>query len=196
MRRARRWTAAAAAAVALALVAGLPGGGAPAGSRAFGQTAAAGEYEVKAAFLFNFTRFVEWPAEAFASRSAPFRLCVVGHDPFGGALEAIVRGERVAGRRLVAERHVRPETAGECQIVFLAADDDPEPLDRLPAAGARYRLMVGESQRFLRHGGHFRFRLVDDRVRLSVNLQALEASRLRVSSKLLRLAEVERSGGR
>ncbi|HEX2163686.1 MAG TPA: YfiR family protein, partial [Thermoanaerobaculia bacterium] len=153
-----------------------------------------GEYEVKAAFLFNFTKFVEWPAEAFAGRDAPFRICVVGRDPFDGALGAIVAGERAAGRRLVAEHHARPEAAGGCQIVFFAGGDEADLLDRLPAAGARHRLVVGESAALLRAGGHFRFRLAGERVRLSVNLRALEAGRLRVSSRLLRLAEVEIPG--
>jgi hypothetical protein len=185
--RRRRRPALAAAALALALAAALA---APAAA----QPPLAGEYAVKAAFLFQLTNFVEWPADAFASRQAPFRICVVGHDPFEGALAAIVAGETAAGRRLVAERHARPEAAGDCQIVFLSAREDPDALDRLPAAGARRRLVVAESPRALRHGAHFRFRLEDDRVRLGVSMPAVEASDLRVSSKLLRLAEVERPG--
>lgn len=186
MRRPRAQLAVFAALAALALAWG--GAAPPAAAQRLG------EYDVKAAFLFHFTRFVEWPREAFDSPAQPFRLCVVGHDPFDGALAAIVEGERVAGRRLVAETHARPEGAGACQIVFLAAREDPAALARLPAGGARHRLLVGEGERFLAHGGHFRFRLVDDRVRLGVSLAAIEASRLRVSSKLLRLAEVERPG--
>lgn len=189
LRRRRRRPALAVAALALAwtLAASLA---APAAA----QPPLAGEYAVKAAFLFQLTNFVEWPAEAFESRQAPFRICVLGDDPFDGALAEIVAGETAAGRRLVAERHARPETAGDCQIVFLTAREDAEDLRRLPAAGARRRLVVAESPRALRHGAHFRFRLEDDRVRLGVSMPAVEASDLRVSSKLLRLAEVERPG--
>ena len=176
----------AAGALAAALLAGTVGGAVPAAAQPLG------EYQVKAAFLFHFTNFVEWPAEAFASPTSPFRICVVGHDPFDGALASIVAGETAGGRRLVAERHTTPERAGGCQIVFLSAREDAETLARLPSAGAGHRLIVGESEAALRHGAHFRFRLAADRVRLGVSMPALERSRLRVSSKLLRLAEVER----
>jgi hypothetical protein len=156
---------------------------------ASGAAAQVSEYQLKAVFLLNFTRFVEWPAEAFDGAGGPLRLCVLGHDPFDGALEAAVAGEAAGGHPLEVRRVRDPDDAVGCQLLFLSGRSEPQWLDWLPDAGVGQRLTVGEGDEFLRRGGMFRFRLSGNRVRLEVNRRAVEGSRLRVSAKLMSLAE-------
>lgn len=148
------------------------------------------EYSLKAVFLLNFTKFVEWPAEAFADPADPLRVCILGHDPFGETADVVFAGEAAGGRRLELRRVATPLDAAACQVVFLSAAEEAETLARLPDAKRPYQLTVGETDEFLERGGLLRFRLQEDRLRLVVNGAALDRSRLRVSSKLLRLAEV------
>jgi hypothetical protein len=141
------------------------------------------EYEVKAAFLLNFTKFVEWPAEAFAAADAPLEICIEGEDPFGQALDEMVQGETAGGRRIDIRRLNRPPQARECQVLFLSAHDNN------PAAlGMAGVLTVGESDDFLRQGGIIRFVLENRRVRFDINLQAANKAGLKLSSKLLSVA--------
>jgi hypothetical protein len=152
----------------------------------------ADEYTVKAAFLYHFTQFVEWPADTWSDPEQAFRLCVLGHDPFGEVLDEVVAGERVAGRRIEVRRlQEEAETAG-CQIVFLSGEEPAERLRMLPPVEVGRRLTVGESEGFLAHGGLVRLRLRAGRVSLEINGPAVESSRLKVSSKLLRLARLVR----
>jgi hypothetical protein len=145
------------------------------------------EYQVKAAFLFNFAKFVEWPADAFDGPQDPVAICVLGKDPFGESLDSVVRGETVNGRRLVVRRPRNPVETRDCQIVFLARSErayQDEVLSFVEGA----ILTVGEDDGFLTEGGIISFVLEQNRVRFEVNLAAAEAHRLKLSSKLLRLA--------
>ena len=81
------------------------------------------QYQVEAAFLLNFTKFIDWPPDAFASAEAPFNLCVVGQDPFGDRLERVVGGETVNGRKLTVTRMRRAPAPKTCQIVFVPATE-------------------------------------------------------------------------
>ncbi len=144
------------------------------------------EYQVKAAFLLNFTKFIEWPATAFADAQSPFAVCVLGEDPFGGVLDQIVAGETVNGRKLVIEKLRRPPAAKSCQVLFLTASQR-EPSGALEHLGPGV-LTVGEADGFLRDGGMIRFVIENQRVRFDVNQKALENASLVVSSKLLNVA--------
>jgi len=156
------------------------------------------EYEVKAAFLFNFAKFVEWPPDAFREHD-PLTICIFGEDPFGAVLDGTLAGETLAGRPLQARRTDRPGELRSCQIVFIGQAERervPEVLASLRGANV---LTVGESDRFAEQGGMVRFFVEANRVRFEVNLDALERTRLVVSSKLLRVARVvrpESKGGR
>jgi len=146
------------------------------------------EYEVKAAFLLNFTKFIEWPSASFGAAESPFAICVLNDDPFGSILDQIVEGESAAGRKLVVHRISRAQAAG-CQIVFTSAQDSPRSLSGL-GAGV---LTVGEGAEFLRQGGMVAFVVENRRVRFDINLTAAAKSGLRISSKLLNVARsVER----
>jgi hypothetical protein len=140
------------------------------------------EHRVKAAYLFNFTKFVEWPAEAVPA-GEPLSLCVAAPNPFGHALEEIVRGELV-GARALTTRIVRDATG--CHVLFVPAGVSPAPLLR----GARSKpiLTVGESPDFLREGGIVKFVVHDGKVRFEISQDAAIRAHLRISSRLLRLA--------
>ncbi len=150
-------------------------------AQAFGQDASL-EYQVKAAYLFNFTKFVEWPAAALPD-GEPLTICVAGENPFGPTLDATIRGESVNGRPLQARAAQPP--AG-CHVVFVPRGVDAaaalRPFRSLPA------LTVGESDGFLRRGGMINFVIDDGRVRFEINQEAAERAHVRISSRLLRLA--------
>jgi hypothetical protein len=144
--------------------------------------------EVKAAFIFHFTQFVEWPPATFAAPDAPFVIGVLGDDAIAAALTIIAQGERL-GRHPFEIRRLRdPAYAADCQIVYVAGDED----GAFRAARLRGEpvLTVGESDDFIAAGGMIEFFVEHSRVRLRINLPAARSSSLQISSKLLRVAEV------
>jgi YfiR/HmsC-like len=144
------------------------------------------EYKVKAAYLLNFTKFIAWPPTAFADPAAPFAICVLGADPFGQALDEIVAGESVGGRRLTIRRIGQTPAPQACQLVFFGVTDQ-----RLAASPGRLGpgvLTVGEGQSFLREGGMIAFVIDQHRVRFDINPAAAEGAALKLSSKLLGVA--------
>lgn len=145
------------------------------------------EYQVKAAFLFNVARFVEWPADAFASPTSPVTFCVVGADPFGGTLDEALRGRQVSGRTPVVKRLRAISPASGCHVVFLAAGDAGQ-ATALADLGAASVLTVADSPGFASRGGIVSLFLDDQRVRFEVNTEAAERARLHISSRVLALA--------
>lgn len=154
------------------------------------QSPESAEYEVKAAFLYNFAKFVEWPADAFQNEKAPIALCVFLHDPFGNALDDVIRGKTINKRELAARRVSDPRELRACQLVFVSDKESkhlPEMLNALKGASA---LVVGETDQFAEGGGGIQFYMEDNKVRFSANVDALQRARLTVSSKLLALARI------
>jgi len=147
------------------------------------------EYGLKAAFLFNFAKFVDWPPAAFEP-AAPFTLCVFGDDPFGAVLDSTVAGEAVAGRPIAVRRGTRIADLKGCHILFVSRAERGRLPEVLAAVRGGNALTVGESDGFLADGGMIRFYLEANKVRFAVNLAAVERSPLKISSKLLRLARV------
>lgn len=147
---------------------------------------AALEYQVKAAFLLNFTKFIEWPATAFDDAGAPFTICVLGNDPFGRALEQVVAGETVGGRKLAVRKMDQAAAPHTCQVVFLAGSGK----DRAAAPGSLGTgvLTVGEGESFVREGGIIAFVIDNHRVRFDINQSAADRAALKLSSKLLSVA--------
>jgi hypothetical protein len=155
------------------------------------QTAApAGEYQVKAAFLYNFAKFVEWPASSFKSNADPFRICVLGDDPFGGALQATLDGKKMQEHTTQIAHLSDVKEAGSCHIVFVSKSQKKNLHAVLGALRAVGILSVGETDDFAAGGGVIGFRLDDGRVRLEINLQAASQQQLQISSKLLSLAQI------
>jgi hypothetical protein len=146
------------------------------------------EYEVKAAFLYNFARFVEWPDAP--EGDGPFVITVLGRDPFGSVLDDTLRGKTIDDKRIVVRRASRPDEVGQSRIVFICDSEK----DRLPAILKSLEgtpvLTVGEMSEFAERGGVIRFKLEQGRIRLEINAAAAERSRLRISSQLLKLARI------
>jgi len=146
------------------------------------------EAKVKAAYLLNFTRYVEWPKTAFSNGTAPVVIAVLGEDPLGEVLDSTVRGRTSSGRPIVVRRLGKPEEASSCHLVFISGEEEVHlgeylrPLARLPV------LTVGESEEFFEQGGGIRFVLIDGSVRFQVNLRATQEAGLRISSRMLALA--------
>jgi hypothetical protein len=144
------------------------------------------EYQVKAAFLLNFAKFVEWPSAAFADSDSPVAICILGKDPFGRAIDDLVQGEAANGRKLMVRRVSQLPAPQTCQVVFTEAStkDVSKTLDGL----GRGVLTVGEGGSFLRDGGIIAFVIDNRRVRFDINQTAAEGAALKLSSKLLSVA--------
>jgi hypothetical protein len=149
------------------------------------------EYRVKAAYLFNFTKFVEWP-EAAVQKTNAFTICAAGRNPFGPILSSTVVGETAAGRPLVA-RVVDLADVPSCQVLFVPRGVAPG--GYLRAATASPVLTVGESPDFLTQGGAINFVLEGGRVRFEINQAAAERAGLRISSRLLQLGRGSQTQG-
>jgi hypothetical protein len=152
--------------------------------------AATPEYQLKAVFLFNFAQFVEWPAAGFPVSDAPLVIGVLGTDPFGSALDEVVRGEAVGPHRLEVRRYTRVEEVGPCQILFIGASE----AGRLEQIANRLQnrpiLTVSDLEGSALRGVMIRFVPENGRIRLRINLEAARQAGLQVSSKLLRRAEI------
>jgi hypothetical protein len=158
------------------------------------QTPASPEYQVKAVFLFNFTQFVEWPAEAFAYAKAPLVIGVLGEDPFGTYLDDTVRGETANGRPLIVERYRRVQEIGDCQVLFISRSEADRLEQIFAALNGRRVLTVGDVEGFTRRGGMIHLATTTGKIQLRVNLQAATAAQLTISSKLLRPAQIVAPG--
>ena len=150
------------------------------------------EYQVKAAFLYTFAKFVEWPPQAFSKPTAEIAICVLGDDPFGNYLDDAVRNKTVSDRRLAVYRLNGPPAGNDCQILFIAASERHRMPALLASMGTRGILTVGDTAEFTAQGGVIGLRLDGERIRLSVNLPAAEKAKLRISSRLLSLATIIR----
>ncbi len=154
------------------------------------QTAISPEYEIKAVFLFNFARFVDWPAKAFDA-DAPFVIGVLGEDPFGSYLDETVRGEKVNGRPLTVQRYRRVGEIRACQVLFISRSEADRLEQILASLRGRGILTVGDADDFAARGGMIRLATEKNKVRMRINLDAVKAANLAISSKLLRVAEIQ-----
>jgi hypothetical protein len=159
------------------------------------QDAPVTESDLKAAFLYNFTKFIEWPPEAFAGESATVNVGVYGDEEFTKTLRTLLADKKAHGHLFVVKRLSNPTEAKGCQILYFQAAESRkmglayESIKKLPI------LTVGESDDFLDHGGMFNLFFEDKQLRFEVNPATAENAKLTVSSKLLRLAKKIRKGG-
>jgi hypothetical protein len=147
------------------------------------------EYQVKAAFLYNFVKFVDWP-DTPAAQEGPIEICVLGKDPFGGALERVVEGKTVNGRPLVIRRVKEVAAARSCQVLFVSASEAGRVSEITQAVHAWSVLTVSEIDRFSERGGIITFLMEGQRVRFRINPKMAASAGLKISSKLLQLAVV------
>lgn len=144
------------------------------------------EYQVKAVYLYNFTRFVEWPAAD--AGAGPFAICVLGDDPFGKALDSTVAGETVGGRNVVALRVGKAEDARICRILYVSSSEDGKWKEILTTLGRSSVLTVSDIPKFSERGGMIEFVAKGDKVRFEVNLTNTAEAGLTLSSDLLKVA--------
>ncbi|HYG23559.1 MAG TPA: YfiR family protein [Verrucomicrobiae bacterium] len=149
----------------------------------------AGEYQIKAVFLFNFTKFIEWPEKSFASTNAPFVISIAGEDPLGGILDEVVRSEIVRGRELVVKRVRAGEPAPDCQILFISRAERDRLDEWVASMSGKPTLLVADSPKALERGVMVNL-VVRDSVRMEVNPAAAQTAGLQISSKLLNIATV------
>lgn len=148
------------------------------------------EYQLKAAFLFNFAQFVEWPPETFATPDAPFCIGVLGDDPFGSALDAMVQGETISGHKITVLRASQLDVLKNCQIVFVSKSEKNRIPEILAALKSKPVLTVGDMENFGQRGGNINFYQEDNKVRFAINPAAAKEDGLRISSQLLRLGKI------
>jgi hypothetical protein len=151
------------------------------------------EYDVKAAFLYNFAKFIEWPGGAFDGSNGAIVLGVLGPDPVGSTLERIAREQQVQGRPIVVKRARSLSDLGVCHVLFVApAAGNGNPMMLIPEASVPSRLVVGDGIAFAERGGAIGFYVQERKVRFIVNTAATDRAGLKVSSKLLKIARVIR----
>ena len=142
------------------------------------------EYGVKAAFLLNFAKFTQWPADML--RASGIQICVVGSNPFGDNLQRVLAGRKVMGYSLTSRNVAAGENLDACQVVYVPASADAAPL--LESLKQRPVLTVGEGEEFNRMGGIIQLFIVDGRLRFSVNNAIARGAGLQLSSQMLGIA--------
>jgi hypothetical protein len=147
----------------------------------------ASEYQLKAAFVYNFTKFIDWPGESV--RSLTFQICVLGQNPFGSELTQLTDGKVIEGHPVQVLIVTNYHLARSCQVVFISASENAHMKEILSALRGRSVLTVGDSQGFVDAGGMIELLVEDERMRFEVNLHAANEARLKISAKLLSLAK-------
>ena len=145
------------------------------------------EYEVKAAFLYNFAKFVKWPDEEL--QGSTFVIAVLGQDPFGEALDKTIAGKTILDKKVEIRRLEAVSAANQAQILFVSSSEKARLAEILKALEGESVLTVGESDGFTERGGMIAFKLRSDVVRFDINLDQVERARLKMSSQLIRLAQ-------
>ena len=151
----------------------------------------ADEYQVKAAFLYNFAKFVEWPPQAFKNPQDPIAICILGQNPFGDALEQTVRGKMIDTRTFSIRQVTDARQASACHILFVSSSERKRARSVLGELKSSV-LTVGEADGFTSDGGIVNFKIEEGRIQIQINVEAAEQEKLRISSKLLSLAQIVR----
>lgn len=144
-------------------------------------------YKVEAAFLRNFAHYVTWPDDVFPNSSAPWKIVILGPDPFGDALESTLQGRIEQGRSFEVLRTKNLNDLPTCQILFIAYKDAVSRRAALSALKDKPVLTVSDAPGFLSEGGIIQFQ-VDDRVRMSINLDQARAVSLTIQTRMLEVS--------
>lgn len=148
------------------------------------------EYAVKVAFIYNFTKFTQWPEKAFQKGQEEFVIGVLGEDPFENSLDLLASQKKAQGRKIVIRHFSSPDEIAECHILFISPSQGGN-LDKiLSKGGGKPVLMIGDSKGFAEKGVAVNFFIQDEKVRFEFNLKALEKSGIKVSSQLLHLGKI------
>lgn len=160
----------------------------PLGTGARGAESPSFEYQVKAACLYNFAKFVDWPPAAFPDQKSPIVFGILGEDPFGNVLEGFIKNKTINGRTLTIKRSRRVEDLKNCQILFISRSEQARLAQILTALKGLNILTVSDTEEFLADGGIINFKMQGDKVRFEVNLATAQRAALKISSELLELA--------
>jgi len=153
------------------------------------QASSPNEYAVKAAFLFHFAQFVEWPDGVFQTASSPVVYCTIGEDPFQGALDETLKGKTIDARALQV-RHLKDGSEAQgCHVAFIGKIGKRRVTDELANLGSNPVLTIGETEEFVKNNGMIAFCVEENKIRFDINLQAAERANLKISSRLLALAK-------
>ncbi len=153
------------------------------------ETGAFDEYAIKAGFLYNFTKFVDWPADAFKDAQSPLVVCIIGKDPFGNKLD-VLENKTISGRKVIVRRLAAFDNTEKCQVVFIGRSENDQAPAILKAARTRNILAISETPNFCSSGGMINLFLEGDKVRFEINIRNAEKARLKISSQLLNLAKI------
>jgi hypothetical protein len=162
---------------------------------AWAQANPPGEYELKAAFLFNFAKFIDWPPSSLASPQSPFSICVLGQDPFGHLLDDQLQGKMIGSRNLAVQRLKNRAEARRCLMVFVSSSESPHLAEILESLRGANILIVGETNGFAASGGTIEFTIEDNHIRFAINTDAADRAGLKFSAKLLALAKIVHDEG-
>lgn len=147
------------------------------------------EYHIKAAFLLNFVKFIQWPSHALSDTSTSLNINILGYDPFNEALDTI-ENKIVKNKKLVIKRISRIEEMKECQILFISTPEKKIMSEILSKIKDRPILTVSETNDFCQSGGIINFIAVNNKIRFEINVEAAKRSDLIISSKLLKLSKI------
>lgn len=147
------------------------------------------EYQLKAAYIYHFAQFVDWPATAFDQTNSPLIIGVLGENPFGDSLKNTVQGKVLGGHPLmVQEFPTTSDMTNTCHILFISESEKKQLTQIIAALDDTSTLTVGESDRFIESGGMIKFKFDGSRIRFEINRTRAQKSGLRISFKLLNLA--------
>jgi YfiR/HmsC-like len=153
-------------------------------------SSASSEYLVKAGFIYNFAKLVEWPATAFAQPDSPIVIGIWGSDPFGPVIDRVLDGKKVNARGFVVKRLKSLNDLKDCHILFVSSSEVARLSDAIHLAKNMPVLTIGEMPGFARHGGIINLTLEDNKIRFEVNVDAAKEADLSISSRLLALAKI------
>jgi hypothetical protein len=148
------------------------------------------EYEVKAAFLYNFIKYTEWPQKAFPTADTALTIGVLGTDPFRNLLDKAVEGKTFNGRKLIVRRFDQNQNFKTCHLLFISSSESGRLSQLLADLRGLSILTVSETEKFAERGGIINFKMIGEKVRFEINNKAAESAGLRISSKLLNVATV------
>ena len=146
------------------------------------------EYQLKAAFLFNFAKYIDWPAESFANEKAPFLIGILGDNPFGATLEQTVAGKKVNEHPITIQPLRAMAEGTNCHIVFISSSETKRLPEIIKGLRGPAVLTVSETEKFIEAGGIINFVQEANKIRFQINDEAAKAAKLKISSKLLNLA--------
>jgi len=157
-------------------------------SNARGQESLPSEYQMKAAYLYNFAKFVDWPTNALPSVDSPIVIGVLGNDPFGGLLDNTVQNKKIDGHPLEVRRMRTPAEAKTCQVLFISSSEQKRWLEISATLDGAGVLTVTENwDRFTEEGGMINLFMKGKRVYFDINNDRARTAGLKISSKLLQL---------